>query len=319
MKQIISKQGLIQIVAASVCLGLASCGALSLSARAVGGKLKGMNAKPGELESHQYDVNEDTEQPLSALSGPAVVKKDGQLANREEDILWAPEDPNVPFTELEGMLVPDAPADSWYLNYETALKKSQEEGKPLMIWFTRSRNSPLCKILSNELFVEKEFEEWADANVVRVRIDSNIVESDTGKRKDREAYVAELKSRFRILGQPVVVIISPRGTEYGKYRGYKSGSAEFYFGRIKNAQRSAQQDYIDWKFDMESKGYRRWFDARGRSVFAKVVRYSKGVIWLVEPNGKKSSTKVSKLVTEDRQYIEQKIAESKAKNTIKQN
>jgi hypothetical protein len=64
---------------------------------------------------------------------------------------------------------------------------------------------------------------------------------------------------------------------------------------------------------MESKGYRTWSDARGRAVFAKVVRYRKGKIWLVEPDGKKSYALVSKLSTEDRQYIERKVAESQAK------
>lgn len=296
-----------------VCLGLVGCGTLSRSVSAVGGKMKTLN-NDSKLESHQYDVNEDGTQGLGALSRNAVVRQSEQLTTREEDIVWAPEDPNEPITELEALSVEDAPLDSWYLDYEKALKRSQSEGKPMMIWFTRSSNSPLCKILGDELFVHKEFEDWADANVVRLRVDSNITESNTAKRKDRERYVEELKSRFRVLGQPVVVIISPKGTEFGKYRGYKSGTAEFYFGRLKNAQRTAQQEYASWKSEMEDKGYRTWHDARDRSVFAKVVRYSEGRIWLVEPNGKRSSTTVNKLSAEDRQYIDRKVAESRAKN-----
>jgi hypothetical protein len=296
-----------------ISAGLLSCGTLSRSARAVGGKVKTLNNKPGELEDHQYDIDEPSERSLSALSDNAVVTKAGQLATREEDIVWAPEDPNMPITELEGLSVEDAPIDSWYLDFDKAMNKAEVEGKPIMIWFTRSKNSPLCKLLSSELFVLNEFEDWADANVVRLRVDSNIVETDTAKRKDREQYVKDLKSRFRILGQPVVVIISPRGTEFGKYRGYKSGTAEFYFGRLRNAQRTAQEDYVGWRSEMENKGYRTWHDARGRSVFAKVLRYRDGRIWLVEPDGKKSSTTVNKLSAEDRQYIERKVAESRAK------
>jgi hypothetical protein len=302
---------------ALIGVGLVSCGTLSRSARAVSGKVKTLNNEPGKLKPNQYDLNDNEEQGLSALTGNAIVSKSGQLSTREEDIVWAPEDPNMPITELEGLSLEDAPADSWYIDFDKAMNKAEVEGKPIMIWFTRSKNSPLCKQLSSELLVHKEFEDWADANVVRLRVDSNIVESDTGKRKDREQYVEDLKKRFQVLGQPVVVIISPRGTEFGKYRGYKSGTAEFYFGRLRNAQRSAQEDYAGWKSEMESKGYRTWYDARGRSVFAKVLRYRDGTIWLVEPDGKKSSTKVSKLAAEDRQYIDRKIAESRAKKPIK--
>lgn len=302
---------------ALIGVGLVSCGTVSRSARAVGGKLKTLNNDPGKLEPNQYDLNDNEVQGLSALTGNAIVSKSGQLSTREEDIVWAPEDPNMPITELEGLSLEDAPADSWYIDFDKAMNKAEVEGKPIMMWFTRSKNSPLCKQLSLELLVHKEFEDWADANVVRLRVDSNIIESDTGKRKDREQYVEDLKKRFQVLGQPAVVIISPRGTEFGKYRGYKSGTAEFYFGRLRNAQRSAQEDYAGWKSKMESKGYRTWYDARGRSVFAKVLRYRDGTIWLVEPDGKKSSTKVSKLATEDRQYIDRKIAESRAKNIEK--
>lgn len=296
--------------------GVVSCGTLSRSARAVGAKLKEMNEEPGTLKSNQHAIDEESGRPsrgLAALSGSNVVAKVGQLTTREEDIVWAPEDPDTPIAALEDLVVDDEnPLDSWFEDYGKAMKKARVEGKPVMMWFTRTKNSPLCKLLSAELLSHKEFEDWADENVVRLRVDANIQESNTAKRKDRERYVAELKSRYRVLGQPVVVIISPRGTEFGKYRGYKSGSAGFYFGRLKNAQRTAQQDHVSWQSEMERKGYRTWHDARGRGVFAKVVRYRNGVIWLVQPDGKKSSTSVSKLSTEDRQYVERKLANSRA-------
>lgn len=304
----------VSVVVMAMSAGVLSCGALSRSARAVSGKVKDL--KGGELESHQHAIDQDGTQGLSSLRGNSPVAKVGQLTTREEDIVWAPEDPDMPITELEGMVIDDEnPQDAWFEDYGKAMKKARVEGKPVMIWFTRSRNSPLCKALGSELFVQKEFQDWADENVIRLRVDSNIQERNVAKRKDREAYVAGLKKRYKALGQPVVVMVSPRGTEFGKYRGYSVGTAEFYFGRLKNSQRTAQQDHSSWLSDMESKGYRTWHDARGRAVFAKVARYRNGVIWLVEPDGKKSSTSVSKLSTEDRQYVERKVEDSRAKKS----
>ena len=198
------------------------------------------------------------------------------------------------------------------------MRQARVTGKPVLMWFTRSRNSPLCGVLSKELLGTEEFDSWATENVIRLRIDSSLKISNTGERLDREREIAALKKRFSALGQPVIVMLSPRGTEFGKNRGYDPGSAQFYFTRLRGYQKRAQEDYASWKADLEAKGYRVWHDARGRTVFAKVARYKEGTLWLVEPDGKRSKTTVSKLSTEDRLYIKRKIEDSRKKTVSSQ-
>lgn len=296
-------------------VGLVGCGTLSRSARSMSGVVKAKKKDLATLTSDQHAIDQKPERGLAALSNSKVVAKVGELT-REEDIVWAPEDPDMPIAELEGIEVNDEnPMDSWYEDFGKAMNKARLTGRPVMIWFTRSKNSPLCQLIGSELFVKRGFLDWADENIIKLRIDSFITGGDSAERQARERYVAGLKKRYRVMGNPVVVVVSPRGTEFGKYRGYKSGSAEFYFGRLKNAHRSAEQDYSSWLSEMEGKGYRAWSNLRGKSIFAKVVRYRSGKIWLVEPDGKKSSTLVKKLSVEDRQYIERKVAESRAKRS----
>jgi len=299
-----------------LCACYCGCGTLSRSASAVSGKIKKLNSEPGSLKTHQHalDQNGENAQSLSALSRNTATARVTSQQVREEDIVWADPDPDVPIAELENVLIDDQnPVDSWYEDYGKAIKKARLEGKPVMIWFTSTRNSPLSQRLGEELFVQREFQDWADKELIRLRVDANIKEKDTAKRRKRQKYVNELKKRYKALGHPVVVVISPRGTEFGKYRGYKPGSADFYFGRLKNAARIAKQDQAEWQAEMEAKGYRAWRDSVGRGVFARIIRYRDGNIWLVSPDGKRSKTSVNKLSTEDRQYIERKIAESKAK------
>lgn len=310
----VSSRLLVAAAMAGLCFGLVSCGMLSQSARAIGHKMKGGDDKM----NGRYDINEGTQGSRGGLDALGSMNRDKSMATlpREEDIVWAPENPDMPIIGLEGIANSDAdaPVDAWYVDYKKALQQSRQEGKPLMIWFTSTRNSPFCKALSNELFSKPEFDTWARENVVRLRIDSHINGKTDSERVEKRKYVEALKKRYKIMGHPVTLMLSPRGTQFGQYRGYKSGDADFYWGRIKNAVRSANQDYVSWKSEMEKKGYRVWHSATGKTVFAKVARYSKGRIWLIEPDGRKTSTTVSRLALEDKLYIDRKIEESRSKN-----
>ncbi len=289
---------------------LVSCGALSRSVGAVGYNVKKLADDEGK-----FDINEGNSgagsgglNTLKGANNGNAHKNIGMLPS-EEDIIWAPENPDVPIPGFEGLAMDDDnPQDSWYVDYKAAMQKARQEGKPMMVWFTSTRNSPLCKALSAELFASVEFNSWADENVIRLRVDSNVVESDKTKRVDRKKYIKNIKERYNVLGTPEVFILSPRGTEFGKYRGYKKGSADFYFGRLKNATRGAKRDYTSWRNEMESKGYRVWHNLSGKAVFAKVSRYRDGKIWLIEPDGRKSVTLVTRLSLEDQKHIEAKLA-----------
>jgi len=302
------------VSAVVVCgFGLASCGMVARSANAIGNKIKSSSDK---LDG-KYDINDDSSNKRSGRGGFNELKSMnstkvmGELP-REEDIVWAPEDPDVPIAELAGIAADDDnPVDSWFVDYKKAMQKSRKDGKPLMIWFTSTRNSPFCKALSNELLSKSEFDTWADENVVRLRIDATIKGKTDADRIEKRKYVESLKKRYKVMGHPVVLIVSPRGTEFGNYRGYKRGGADLYWGRLKNAARSAQRDYSSWKNEMESKGYRVWHNNSGKSVFAKASRYKEGNLWLIEPDGRKSMTTLNRLSLEDKLYIENKLRASR--------
>jgi len=302
------------LVAGLLCVNLSNCGHIKSAVESDVSKVKkALGVKP-ELKDNQYSINENPNRrgALSNLGGAKVVTRKQELPS-EDEIIWAPEDPDIPIAELEGVDVSTEPIDSWYDDFDEAMRQSRVTGKPVMMWFTRSRNSPLCDLLSDEFLSTTEFDEWASENVIRLRVDSNIKSSDTAKRRDQQRQVENLKKRFSVLGQPVMVMVSPRGTGFGKMRGYKRGSSQLYFGKLKNYYIAAKADYVSWKSNLEAKGYRVWHDAQGRTVFAKVARYKEGTLWLIEPDGKRSKTNVSKLSAEDRLYVERRIEASRAK------
>lgn len=279
-----------------------SCGMLANSAQTVSEKVKSMT--------------DDEEQSTGGLQSLSEIKpqisSSSALLPKEEDILWASEDPDAEMQEL-GDLWENMPrqVDAWHASYSMAMQESRREGKPVLIWFTDSKSNSIDKALEAEVFSQQEFKSWAEGNVILLRVDRRIYEDDPHLKKRKVDYVNNLKKRYKVLGAPVVLVLSPRGASFGKYVGYKASAPEFYFGKLKSGYRNAVEDYGRWREEYERKGYRVWHDNRGRKVFAKPRALRDGTIYLITPGGKKSKTSLSNLSADDRAWV----AEQKTKNS----
>jgi thioredoxin-related protein len=256
-----------------------------------------------------------------ANAGTAIAAGGNQAslpinATPREDISWTnPDDPDAGIPELENLMA--APKKGPWEESETiARQTAAREGKPILIWFTDSARSPMCKVLSAELFGKREFGRWAEKNVVRLKIDSNVSVDDQNISLDekisRESrikdYVKRLKKRYRILGAPSILLLNPSGEVITRYRGYKGGDADFFWGLIKQGVASSEAAYNSWRKDLEKKGYREWRGKDGRKVFAKLSQYSKGELVLIEPGGDRYRTDESSLSKDDRKWIEDQKA-----------
>jgi len=233
----------------------------------------------------------------------------------EEDIVFTdPDNPEASLPELSTLLsVEPKKRGPWEDSVTIARQRSAREGKALLIWFTDSARSPMCKALSEELFNTPEFGRWASENLVRLRVDANVTVTDPDlsldeketRIADLKSYVARLKKQYKILGQPSLIVLNPSGEVIGRYRGYKRGQADFTWGLLKHAAAVSNHAYKQWKSKLEAKGYREWHDRKGRSVFAKLTSYSKGTLTLIEPDGTRSRTTEGRLCDDDRKWIEE--------------
>lgn len=235
----------------------------------------------------------------------------------EEDTVYTDMDnPDVGIPELTEIL-DSAPKRKgpWELSETIAKQRAIHEGKPLLIWFTDSKTSPMCKALSQELFNREDFANWADEKLVRLKVDANYTDNDfvkdpnisLGEKKSREVdsmrYVERLKKRYKVLGQPTLLLLNPSGEVIGRYRGYKRGESDFTWGLIKQGEASSAAAYQSWKSGLEKKGYREWSDRKGRKVFAKLTAYSNGTLTMIQPDGTRCKTQESKLSDADKDWI----------------
>ncbi len=279
------------------------------SLKHVGGEMKelaGMADNSAEQSQNSGNLKE-----LASLR--PVVSGNQENLYSEDKIVWADEDPDKPMEELEG-LWKQGPKDLWLRSYEMAMKEARVKGLPVMIWFTNSRSPATSRALAEELFETSDFEVWANEHVVRLRVDSFIQDEDAKRANKKRDYVQRLRKQYKVMGAPVVVMLSPRGTQFGKYTGYRPGASDFFMGRLKQAHKIAMEDHANWRQEYEARGYRVWHDLKGRKVFAKPISLKEGTLGLVSPSGKRSQTLVTKLSVQDQLWIKEYIRKKGMRN-----
>ncbi len=232
----------------------------------------------------------------------------------EENLVFTdPDNPDAGIPELTELLVQPTRRGPWEESETVARRRAMRENKPMMIWFTDSARSPMCKALGEELFATPEFNDWADEHLVRLRIDTNLanvgrdlstIDEGEAMRDEVRHYNQGLRKRFRILGNPSVVMLDAEGRVLTRYRGYRRGEAEVFFGKIRHTESIAAKNNESWRKNMESRGYREWSDARGsKTIFARLLQFHEGTLVLVEPDGTRSRTRETHLSAADRAWI----------------
>lgn len=264
----------------------------------------GSSGIPPQLRGKQNDPGT----PILPI-GPGGAPIPGHTP--EEDIAFTnPDDLDGGLPELNTILA--APKlKAWEESETVAKRRAAREGKPVLMWFTDSSKPQMSAAISQELFSTAPFEEWAKEKVVRLRIDANArqgndrlsMEDKINREAALKDYVETLKRRYKVLGSPTVVMLNPSGEVLGKYRGYKRGEADYFWGLLKQAEAVSSNNYKNWRSGLEKKGYRDWEDTKGRKIFAKLLSYSEGQLVLVEPDGGRFRTAESRLSRDDRDWI----------------
>ncbi len=118
----------------------------------------------------------------------------------------------------------------WETNLETALKKAQSENKSVLVNFTGSDWCIWCQRLNNEVFSQKEFEKFAEENLILVKIDfpKNIEQT-----METKMYNNQLAQRFGVEGFPTIFLLNKNG-EITLQTGYQPGGPINYINHLKS-------------------------------------------------------------------------------------
>jgi len=117
---------------------------------------------------------------------------------------------------------------SWYINLEEAVKVAQEENKNILVNFTGSDWCGWCIKLDTEVFSQSEFGEYADENLILVKL-------DFPRKKqlpmDEQEYNYGLSRKYGVRGFPTILLLDSDGNLV-RQTGYQPGGAESYIKHI---------------------------------------------------------------------------------------
>lgn len=107
---------------------------------------------------------------------------------------------------------------NWEKDFTKATKKAKKEKKPLLLFFTGSDWCGTCKMLVSDFFNSEKFLKTKVNGFIFYKVDEpkNRDLITPQQRKDN----LKLKSKYKIKGLPVVLIINSRGREIGRKKGY---------------------------------------------------------------------------------------------------
>ena len=119
---------------------------------------------------------------------------------------------------------------NWTTNLEQAIELAKKENKAVLVNFTGSDWCKWCFKLRDEVFVQNDFKNYADENLVLVVIDfpRNSTQSNETKR-----YNQTVAQQFGIQGFPTIIIFNNEGVPVAK-TGYQPGGAANYVNHIKS-------------------------------------------------------------------------------------
>jgi thioredoxin-related protein len=293
---------LLSFLATFLCAVLGSCAAIKQKPKA--------QPKPFGETGIPAHLRERSEIPM-VVDGEGTLAPEVAVALQEHDkkeLLWTNADDMFKKDELLEKILAAPKRQIWEKTEEQALRTARREGKCVMIWFTDQASNTQSKKLNEELFRKQDFGNWAKENILRLMVDQSALASK-GEKRDGEVVlenqVIAMKKKYKILGAPNIVILSPTGQMLTKLRGYKSGTAVTLWGQIKYNVGVGNTQYAAWLKSLEKRDFRVWQDRQERKVVAKLLHYHKGELVMIEPDGTRFRTDEKKLCSEDQSWIAQ--------------
>jgi len=111
---------------------------------------------------------------------------------------------------------------AWTESWDKAIEAAGKANKPILADFTGSDWCSWCQKLDKEVFSTKEFRDWAQKNVILLKVDyPKYTAQDAAIKKQNE----DLAKKYKIQGYPTILFLNEDGKTLGK-SGYLEGGPE---------------------------------------------------------------------------------------------
>lgn len=134
--------------------------------------------------------------------------------------------------------VDEAWREEWITSFEEAKARAQKENKDILINFTGSEWCTWCIRLSQEVFSQPGFTEYATKNYILVEADFPM--SPTGQPEAIDPQHQELADTYEFQGFPTIMLFDKQGRPFAQ-SGYQPGGSQAYNAHLEEF-RSARVD-----------------------------------------------------------------------------
>ena len=118
---------------------------------------------------------------------------------------------------------------TWSTDYQKALDTAKAEKKMVLLDFTGSNWCGWCKKLDKEVFSTPEFKDYAQKNLVLVKLDfPRGLPQPAAEKAQNE----KLAKQFNIEGFPTIIVLNAEGKPVGEM-GYMEGGPSAFVGKLK--------------------------------------------------------------------------------------
>lgn len=117
---------------------------------------------------------------------------------------------------------------NWLTDYDQALKQAASENKPLVINFTGSDWCGWCIKLDKEVFSQSEFVDYANSNLVLLKLD---FPRNKQLPDDEKTQNARLAKEYQVRGYPTILVLDSQAKKIGKL-GYQKGGASNWIASL---------------------------------------------------------------------------------------
>jgi protein disulfide-isomerase len=119
---------------------------------------------------------------------------------------------------------------NWQENLEQALAQAKKENKAVLVNFTGSDWCIWCKRLTEEVFAKKDFETYAEKNLILVKLDFPRKIEQSAETK---MYNNKLAQKYGIQGFPTILLFNSTG-KLVLTTGYQPGGPAAYVNHLKS-------------------------------------------------------------------------------------
>ena len=119
-------------------------------------------------------------------------------------------------------------AGDWLTDYDKALTQAKAEHRQLLMDFTGSDWCGWCMKLDKEVFTLSEFKEYADKNLVLLKVDFPRGKTLPDAEKTQNE---KLSQTFKIQGYPTIIVLNFDGKKAGEL-GYVEGGPKAFLAEL---------------------------------------------------------------------------------------